>query len=110
MKSWSESSSLADWNRALQDVRNLTYTKDAPSPSFAYAGQRGQIPRLDLPYGTLRWQGSSGDRAVRTSAGGAPFRDYYKVFMPSWAFALTPAPLSADEQAAIAPRREATDG
>jgi hypothetical protein len=66
-----------------------------------YDGSRGEIARADLPYGTLRWQGSSGDRAVRATEGGAPSPDYYKVFMPSWAAGLAPAPLSASEAAAV---------
>jgi uracil-DNA glycosylase len=101
MKAWREPDALADWQRALQEIRNLTYPKDLSSPTFAYDGRRGQIPRIDLPYGTLRWQGSSGDRAVRSSAGGSASHDYYKVLMPTWAFNLPPEPLSAAEHDAL---------
>jgi hypothetical protein len=103
MKAWRESGSLTDWKQALQTIQGLTYPRDLTSPSFAYDGARGQIPRIDLPYGTLRWQGSSGDRALRSSAGGngQPFH-YYKVLMPKWTFDLPPEPLSAAEEAALA--------
>jgi uracil-DNA glycosylase len=97
LKSWREGGAEADWNARLQQLQSITYTKDAPA-SFSYDGKRGQIPRIDLPYGTLRWQGTSGDRAVR-AGGSSP--DYYKILMPSWAFGLAPEPLSAAEQDAI---------
>jgi uracil-DNA glycosylase len=106
MKAWAESGALADWKHALQELRDMSYSKDVRSPGFVYDGQRGQIPRIDLPYGTLRWQGTSGDRAVRSSRGGDA-HDYYKVLMPKWAFDLPPAPLSDKEQKAIADAPEA---
>jgi hypothetical protein len=101
MKSWRESNALDDWKRALNDIRTLTFLKDVPSPSFEYNGQRGQIPRTDLPYGTLRWEGSSGDRAVRVSGSGDAPIHYYKILMPKWAFDLPPAGLSSAEEHAI---------
>ncbi|HEX2444036.1 MAG TPA: uracil-DNA glycosylase family protein [Vicinamibacterales bacterium] len=100
LKAWRESSSLASWKQALQQIKNISYQKDVSSPSFKYDGQRGQIPRIDLPYGTLRWQGSSGDRAVRSTVSG-PTHDYYKVLMPRWAFDLSPEPLTQAEEDAI---------
>jgi hypothetical protein len=102
MKAWAENGALDDWKQALQNIKPLSYQKDVSSPSFSYDGSRGQIPRSDLPYGTLRWQGTSGDRGVRSSSGGGtkPFQ-YYKVLMPKWAFDLHPAPISSDEQKAI---------
>jgi uracil-DNA glycosylase len=101
MKAWGQGGALADWQTALDSLKTVSYPKDVASPSFQYDGRRGQIPRIDLPYATLRWQGSSGDRAVRGSSGGQPSPDYYKVFMPDWAFRLAPEPLSADEQLAV---------
>jgi hypothetical protein len=109
MKAWHESSALDDWKRALNDLKDLTYTKDLSSPSFDYDGQRGQIPRIDLPYGTLRWQGSSGDRAVRATASGHPSPHYYKVLMPRWAFDLSSEPLSPEEAKAIEQAPEPPD-
>ncbi|MGH9308919.1 MAG: hypothetical protein ACRD1U_06075 [Vicinamibacterales bacterium] len=109
MKAWRESGSLDDWNRALHDLRDQTYPREIPSPGFAFGGDRSQIPRADLPYGTLRWQGSSGDRAVRSSAGGGASPHYYKILMPAWAFDLAPAPLTNAEQDAIADAPEVPD-
>lgn len=97
LKVWRESGALASWQAGLDTLRGMTYPRDAPA-SFDYDGSRGQIPRIDLPYGTLRWQGTSGDRALR--AGGAS-PDYYKILMPSWAFDLAPEPLSRTERDAI---------
>jgi hypothetical protein len=100
MRAWGQAGALADWQQALASIKTIPYTKDVASPSFQYGGARGQIPRIDLPYGTLRWQGTSGDRAVRARAGTRPSADYFKVCMPQWAFDLSPEPLSAAEQAA----------
>jgi uracil-DNA glycosylase len=100
MKAWTEDGALADWQRGLAELSPLSFPRDvAPLPT--YDGSRGEIARADLPYGTLRWQGSSGDRAVRAMENDAPSPDYYKLFMPSWAAALGPAPLSASEAAAV---------
>jgi uracil-DNA glycosylase len=106
MKAWSESGALADWRRALDEIEAIPFARDASSPSFLYDGTRGQIPRGDLPFGTLRWQGSSGDRAVRARKGARPSPDYLKLCMPQWAFELAATPLSPEEQAAVdkAPR------
>ena len=101
MKAWGESGALADWRKALGTVKTIEYEKDIASPEFEYAGARGQIPRIDLPYGTLRWQGTSGDRAVRARAGTKPSADYFKVCMPQWAFDKVAEPLSAAEEAAV---------
>jgi uracil-DNA glycosylase len=101
MKAWNEAAALDDWKRALQDIRSLTYPKDLSAPSFTYDGSRSQIPRIDLPFGTLRWQGSSGDRGVRHGAGAETTPNYYKILMPDWAFDLSPSALSDEEEAAV---------
>jgi hypothetical protein len=98
MKAWRQSGSLANWRAALSELRNHITAPDEPDPGFTYNGERGQIPRVDLPFGTLRWQGTSGDRAAISSA---PAPDYYKFFMPRWAFQLPPEPLSPAEQSAL---------
>lgn len=101
MKAWGQTGALASWNAALSTLAGMNFPRDvAPSPS--YDGSRGEIPRADLPFGALRWNGTSGDRAVRADEDGSPSPDYYKVFMPAWAFALQPAPLTAAEAAAVA--------
>ena len=95
LKAWKEQGALQDWQGQLSAIRQLDYKKDVANPSFAYDGKRGQIPRFDLPYGTLRWQGSSGDRARRPVdlSTNRLSSDYYKIFMPDWVFRLKPLPL-----------------
>ncbi len=90
------------WQTALGALSARTYTKDITSPTFDADTSRSQIPREDLPYGTLRWLGTSGDRAVRPTDTSLhrPSPDYLKLFAPSWVAALQPAPLTAAEQAA----------
>ncbi len=100
LKPWGETGALAQWQQTLADLSDHSFAKDIANPSFVYTGERGQIPRLDLPYGSLRWQGTSGDRAARAT--GSVAMNYYKLFMPQWAFDLAPEPLSATEQQAIA--------
>jgi hypothetical protein len=64
--------------------------------------QRSQLPRVDLPYGTPRWVGTSGDRGIRPTDldTGKPSPHYLKHFLPAWVASLPPAPLTAAEQAA----------
>ena len=78
------------WDAALGILSSRGHRSDVADPSFAYDGGREQIPRIDLPYGTLRWQGSSGDRAVQARVDGRLSGDYYKVFVPRWVFDLAP--------------------
>jgi hypothetical protein len=78
----------------------LTFARDIATPTFTYHGELEQIPRIDLPFGTLRWQGSSGDRGQQAKRGGTPSFDYYKITMPAWAAALDALPLSPSEAAA----------
>ncbi len=100
MKSRLQSSVGASWRLALAELERLSYTRDIASPTFDYDGEREQIPRRDLPFGTLRWQGTSGDRAQRPTRSGSPSYDYYRVSMPAWAFALAATPMSPAEAAA----------
>jgi hypothetical protein len=81
----------------------LDYQKEIASPSFLYTGQRSQIPRFDLPYGSQRWVGSSGDRGSKAfhTGNNNPSPDYYKLYLPLWVHNLSPQPLSPSEQAAI---------
>jgi hypothetical protein len=78
------------WDAALGTLSTRGHRTDIADPSFAYDGSREQIPRSDLPYGTLRWQGSSGDRAVQARVDGRLSGDYYKVFVPQWVLDLAP--------------------
>ena len=90
----------ASWQAALTQLQALTYHRDITTPTFTYTGQREQIPRQDLPFGTLHWQATSGNRGQQATEGGSPSFDYYKVTMPAWAAALSAPPLSATEAAA----------
>jgi uracil-DNA glycosylase len=103
LKAWKDQGALQDWQNHLQALRQINYRREVASPPFAYDGHRGQIPRVDLPYGTVRWVGTCGDRARRpidlSTQTLSP--DYYKIFVPDWVYNLAPLPLSSDEQTAI---------
>jgi len=103
----SESGTTASWQAALDRLRTLTYARDVDDPTFTLPAGRGQVPRIDLPYGTPRWVGTSGDRGDRSVdiGSGRPSPDYLKLFLPAWVAALPPAPLSASESAAVAALR-----
>jgi uracil-DNA glycosylase len=98
----SGSGAAASWQAALDQLATRTYPRDLATPSFQLPSARGQLPRADLPYGTLRWIGTSGDRAVRPTdlELNKPSPDYLKLFAPTWVAQLPPASLSAAEQAA----------
>jgi hypothetical protein len=103
LKAWKQTGALQEWQSKLTDIEQINFKKDISSPTFIYDGRRGQIPRIDLPYGHLRWGGTSGDRARRAKdvASGGPSPDYYKLFMPDWVYDLDPAPLTSAEEDAL---------
>ena len=88
-------------NAALERLRDLGHPTDT-EPTFSWDGRRRQIPRRDLPYGSVRWRGTSGDRAVQPVQDGEPSPHYRKLLMPHWAAQLPPGPLTAAEEAAAA--------
>ncbi len=92
----------ASWQAGLTDLAARNYAKDVTNPTFALPATRSQLPRIDLPYGTTRWIGTSGDRGIRPRDLdlGGPSPDYLKLFLPSWVAALAAAPLTAAEQQA----------
>ena len=92
----------ASWQAGLTDLSARNYAKDLTNPTFALPASRSQLPRIDLPYGTTRWIGTSGDRGVRPRDLdlGKPSPDYLKLFLPSWIASLAPAALTAAEQQA----------
>jgi uracil-DNA glycosylase len=92
----------ASWQAALDELATRSYPRDIANPSFQLGSGRGQLPRIDLPYGSLRWVGTSGDRAVRPTDLdlNKPSPDYLKLFAPTWVTQLPPAPLTPAEQAA----------
>jgi hypothetical protein len=100
MKSRLQTGADASWRTALTQLQGMTYRRDIATPTFTYNGEREQIPRQDLPFGTLRWQSTSGNRGQQAKHGGSPSFDYYKVTMPAWAAALPAPPPSASEAAA----------
>lgn len=103
LKAWKEEAALQDWQNKLQSIKHIDYEKETPNPSFNYNGSRSQIPRIDLPYGVPRWIGTSGDRGSRPidNTTQKPSPDYYKIYMPTWAYQLQPLPLSKKEQYAV---------
>jgi hypothetical protein len=103
LKAWNQGGALQDWQNILTDILQINFKVDKPNPTFTYDGQRGQIPRIDLPFGHLRWGGTSGDRARRAEdvASGDPSPDYYKLFTPDWVYDLAPAPLTSAEEDAL---------
>jgi uracil-DNA glycosylase len=103
LKAWKQAGSLANWQSRLADIQQVNYAREINNPSFLYDGRRGQIPRVDLPYGVLRWMGTSGDRARQPTdqATHEPAPDYYKIYLPDWVYDLDPEPLSSAEQSAL---------
>jgi uracil-DNA glycosylase len=102
LKAWNQPGAKSDWQNALGMIQAKNYPKDIISPGFTYNGERLQIPGYDLPYGTLKWQGSSGDRARRAKLSNGQWSpDYYKFIMPDWVFDLEPLPLTPAEQQAL---------
>lgn len=102
LKAWGQSGAAASWRAAITTLQAMSFGKDRPDPSFRWDGSRRQIPRYDLPYGTTRWEGSSGDRVRKPKRGSSPSPDYFKLLIPDWVFKLPPEPLSVAEQAAVA--------
>jgi hypothetical protein len=100
LKAWSESGARADWQGALNRLSDLEYDTDT-DPTYEWDGERRQIPRIDLPYGSVRWRGTSGDRGLGALQDGDPTPHYVKLVMPEWAYRLEPAPLSSSERAAL---------
>ncbi|MCH8129456.1 MAG: hypothetical protein IIC70_06085 [Acidobacteria bacterium] len=102
VKAWGQSGAAASWRTAIDTLESIPFGKDRSNPSFVWDGARRQIPRFDLPYGMMRWQGSSGNRARKPRRGSSPSPDYYKLLTPDWVYDLEPEPLSPAEQAAAA--------
>jgi len=92
MSHWTGVASNAGWDQALQALQGINYPKEG-SASINWNGSRGQIARIDLPFGTLRWQGSSGTRAQQARVGTVPSKNYAKIVMPQWAADLDAEPL-----------------
>jgi uracil-DNA glycosylase len=89
----------AAWQPAMTALNASTFPRDTTSNS--YAGDREPIPRGDLPFGTLRWQATTGNRAQQGKISGKPTPNYFKIRMPTWAASTVATPLSSRERAAI---------
>jgi uracil-DNA glycosylase len=102
LAAYGEPSFQASWQAALTQLAGRAYTRDLADPTFTAPTARSLLPRIDLPYGTARWAGTSGDRAVRLidTDTGRFSPDYLKLFLPRWVANLDPAPLNASEQLA----------
>jgi uracil-DNA glycosylase len=90
---WSATGARAEWVRAHERLRSLGIPIDQPPTAAVWDGERAQIPRADLPFGVPRWQGSSGDRVVRSRrVAGADSQPEpaYKVWMARWVAAREP--------------------
>jgi uracil-DNA glycosylase len=84
---WSAPDALEAWMAGLGRLRGLGIPVDRPPTGSPWAGERVQIPRADLPFGLPRWQGTSGDRVVRSTPpvdAEAPPEPAYKVWAPRW--------------------------
>jgi hypothetical protein len=90
MKATFEAGWSRSWAVALDRLSALSPRRD--QPPRPWDGRRGQVARLDLPFGTLRWQATSGDRALPPNGGAEPSAAYRKLVMPAWAAALDPPP------------------
>ena len=88
------SGATADWRAKLNQLQSMSYDREIANPTFDYDGDRSQIPRFDLAYGTPRWVGSSGDRGSQPidEDTGKRSYDYYKLFLPNWVHRLKPEP------------------
>ena len=90
----------AAWKPGLTALAALAFPRDvAKGP---YLGGREPIPRGDLPFGTLRWQATTGDRAQRGRIAGKNSTNYYQLRMPTWAANSSPTALTTAEAAAVA--------
>lgn len=81
LPAWGTPGALAAWSEAHGRLRSLGLPLDEAPTTAAWNGERAQIPRADLPFGVPRWQGTTGDRAVRSRTLDGPF---YRVWMPAW--------------------------
>lgn len=107
-----------NWNEALKEIKKLHVTTDNKAiPSYTYDGTLTAIPRIDLPYGTRFWIGTSGSRAARgynrgKAAVGNPISqglykkegydpDYFKVYAPFWVSLVEPKQLTKEEADAV---------
>lgn len=90
-----ELTSGTDWNPAAEQIAKALGTK-----AKKYDGSLAIIPRVDMPYHTRWWMGTSGDRAARGNNEASP-GNYYRFWAPDWVENLQPRPLTASEMSTI---------
>jgi uracil-DNA glycosylase len=83
LPAWGAPGASEAWTAAHARLRSLGIPIDQPPTTTTWRGERAQIPRADLPFGAPRWQGTSGDRVVRSTAA-PPVAPHYKAYMPGW--------------------------
>ncbi len=84
---WTASGAREAWIGAHARLRSLGIPLDHTPTAPDWHGDRAQIPRADLPFGLPRWQGTSGDRVVRSKrvpGADVPPEPAYKVWCPRW--------------------------
>lgn len=91
-----ELTSGKDWNTAAAQIAKALGTKVKGS----YDGSLAIIPRVDMPYHTRWWMGTSGDRAARGNNEASP-GNYYRFWAPDWVENLQPRRLTSNEQSTI---------
>ena len=90
------------WAPVIDQLAGLRFPKDVRRPANRWDGEREPIARHDLPFGTLVWQGATGDRSQQGKTSRTRHTpDYFRVVMPTWAANLDPTSLSRSEQRAV---------
>lgn len=84
LPAWGTPGAQQAWAEAHGRLRSLGIPLDQPPTAASWNGERAQIPRADLPFGVPRWQGTTGDRAVRAAPPPGGEEPIYRVSMPLW--------------------------
>lgn len=87
---------LANLEGVNEAIKKLALLFNGTQTPTEYANELTNIPRIDLPYHTRWWMGTSGNRADR---GEGPARgDYYRFWAPDWVENLQPRKLTAAQE------------
>lgn len=103
LKAADEKGAADSWNGALESLSRKSYEKDDKAqPSFRYDSRtfkdtRLEVNRYDLPFGTIRWKGTSGSLASRALDN----PELYQMTMPLWAAGWKTPALSRDEEVSL---------
>ena len=91
---YTNSTHEAQWNKALELLQTKEYER-VKTPRWCYRADKDAagncvkgvsvIPRVDLPYQTRWWMGTSGNRAGRARGDWKTIDgNYYKYYAPNW--------------------------